>query len=241
MTRYGNRRIPGLREAVLVAIPTIIEAQTTDGGWYYSYDTKGDNDGRGDTSVAGWQIQALNAARYTRLPFPELDACWDKAISYIQKSQVASGAFGYRRETGARPSMTGIGALSLIIAKKDKGGEVRNAVRYLSENFTADLASGKDGETKTNIYGAYYVNQVLFMRGGSAWKKWNAVLNPEVLKLQRPDGSFNQEVGGDDGAAKSAAAGADAEIYRTALCTLMLEVYYRYLPATDQRQGAGDE
>ena len=30
-------------------------------------------------------------------------------------------------------------------------------------------------------------------------------------------------------------AGPDAEIYRTALCTLMLEVYYRYLPATDTK------
>jgi len=40
---------------------------------------------------------------------------------------------------------------------------------------------------------------------------------------------------GDDNAATSAAAGPDATIYRTCMCTLMLEVYYRYL-----KVGSGD-
>jgi hypothetical protein len=50
----------------------------------------------------------------------------------------------------------------------------------------------------------------------------------QVLKNQKADGTYNPE-SSEHRHATSAAAGGDAEIYRAALCTLMLEVYYRYL------------
>ena len=51
-----------------------------------------------------------------------------------------------------------------------------------------------------------------------------------VLNSQKEDGSW----GGNGGHGDLAG---DAPIYVTSLCTLMMEVYYRYLPATDNKKG----
>ena len=50
-----------------------------------------------------------------------------------------------------------------------------------------------------------------------------------MIDSQEKDGSWPIAAG------HLGATGADAKIYHTCLCTLMLEVYYRYLPATDLR------
>ena len=48
-------------------------------------------------------------------------------------------------------------------------------------------------------------------------------MRDEVLKNQKPDGTWNGGAGHGAG-----------QFYHTALCTLMLEVYYRFLPGTGQ-------
>jgi hypothetical protein len=71
-------------------------------------------------------------------------------------------------------------------------------------------------------------------RGGQEWKDYNALMRDEVLKNQNPDGTWKSPDG------KLRAVGeehfqGDAPqhaFYRSALCTLMLEVYYRFLPGT---------
>jgi hypothetical protein len=60
-------------------------------------------------------------------------------------------------------------------------------------------------------------------RGGEEWKHYNGLMRDEVLKNQKPDGTWHGGAGHGAGA-----------FYHTALCTLMLEVYYRFLPGTGQ-------
>ena len=82
-----------------------------------------------------------------------------------------------------------------------------------------------------NCYTWYYNSQAAFQRGGSVWREYNRSYQQVVLSTQAEDGSWT--TGGHTGEL-----GADVPIYGTALCVLMLEVYYRYLPATDnKRQG----
>ena len=50
-------------------------------------------------------------------------------------------------------------------------------------------------------------------------------MEPMLLKAQKEDGTWPAEGSG----LTSKRAGSDAEVYRTTLCTLMLEVYYRYV------------
>ena len=56
-----------------------------------------------------------------------------------------------------------------------------------------------------------------------------------IENLQNKDGSWQNENAGSS-VASTAPAGADRAIYRTALCTLMLEVYYRYLQVGDRNE-----
>lgn len=58
MTRYGTKRIPNLREAVLGSIDVIVKGQDSEGGWNYGYGAP--SGGGPDMSVSGWQIQAMN-------------------------------------------------------------------------------------------------------------------------------------------------------------------------------------
>jgi hypothetical protein len=55
---------------------------------------------------------------------------------------------------------------------------------------------------------------------------------PQILSAQNPDGSFKR------GRANWPAGDAADEIYRQTLCTLQLEVYYRYLKVADREDGS---
>ena len=76
-----------------------------------------------------------------------------------------------------------------------------------------------------NLYSWYYDTQALYNYGGAYWKAWNRKMEPLLLNAQSDDGSWPSEGSG----LTKKRSGGDAEIYRTALCTLMLEVYYRYV------------
>jgi len=236
MTRYGTKRIPNLREAVLGSIDVIVKGQDSEGGWNYGYGSP--SGGGSDMSVSGWQIQAMNAAAHTGMEFPGMDEAMKKAMAYVQNSQAANGAFGYRGKNGARYGMTGVAGLALIIGGLDRGQELRRGVDFLREEWGRRRMPFEYDSPEAELYGAYYVNQVAFMRGGRMWRDWNKALQAELLPNQESDGRYKEE-GGHMSAHGSGGAGGDADIYRTALCTLMLEVYYRYLPATEKIGGGG--
>jgi hypothetical protein len=64
--------------------------------------------------------------------------------------------------------------------------------------------------------------------GGKEWETYNAMFRDQLLANQDEDGSFKKPGGGKKPRAV-AANFMDDKVYRTALCTLMLEVYYRFL------------
>jgi hypothetical protein len=125
--------------------------------------------------------------------------------------------------------MTGIGVLGLQTLGASSG-KVGKGVRFLSDQIEKDPL---DYKRNANLYCWYYNAQALFQKGGKEWDKWNEQFRDQILNNQNPDGSWAQE-SGDFSAATSGAAGPDAPIYRTCLCCLMLEVYYRYLKVGDR-------
>ena len=64
-------------------------------------------------------------------------------------------------------------------------------------------------------------------KGGKHWREYNKTYQEVVADAQEKDGSWPAVTGHAGGMGA-----AEGKIYSTALCTLMLEVYYRYLPAT---------
>ena len=65
------------------------------------------------------------------------------------------------------------------------------------------------------------------VNGGKAWKDYNELFRDELLENQNEDGSWPAPDG--DKYTKGT-------VMRTAFCTLMLEVYYRFLPGTGQNK-----
>ena len=211
-----------VKELFKQAIGYIVQGQGPGGGWMYSYDKTAD-----DLSVSGWQIQALKAAHLSKLDIYGVDQALDKAMAYIERVKGPKGGYGYRGPED-RYSLTGVGILCELFWKGDirilrKGmdwmldeTEKNKPVKYKSEH--ADL------------YAWYYHTQACLMFGGVAWKKWNRWFQDEICDVQNTDGSWPAP--GGKGVGIQSAESKSGQVYRTTLCILMLEVFYRYMPTT---------
>jgi hypothetical protein len=76
----------------------------------------------------------------------------------------------------------------------------------------------------------YYGALAAFQRGGGTWKVWNDKLRPLLLTHQEKRGCL---AGSWAAVGQTGAKG--GRIVTTALCTLSLEVYYRYPRVTSAR------
>ena len=211
-------------ELVKQAVGYIVQGQAPDGGWQYGY-TKGPNS---DTSVSGWQIQALKAAHLTGAGIPGVDESLDRAMLNLKRVQSEDGSFGYREPPG-RYSLTGVGVLCTYFWKQEKDKGVRDGIEYMIR-MTDDKYPVKYKGPEADLYAWYYNTQACLMFGGSAWSKWNRWFQDEIADAQSPDGSWpplNSKAPGADLQKKPDGAG---PYYRTTLCILMLEVFYRYMP-----------
>jgi hypothetical protein len=219
LNKNARTKVKPISGALRNAVPIIIEGQTKGGGWLYAY---GQN-GTGDLSISGWNIQALKAAELTRLKFSGFDRCMKNALAYLKAAGNADGLYRYRISDGqaGRLSLTGVGVLC--------GRMLGETMANEDKSLDAILAYQPKQFRSADLYALYYHSQACFQKGGKTWKKYNDAQQQLVIDSQEKDGSWPVAAG------HIGAAQADAKIYHTCLCTLMLEVYYRYLPATDTR------
>ena len=222
---YTMTKDERVAELVKQAITHIVEGQAPDGGWQYRF-TKGPNS---DTSVSGWQIQALKAAHLTGLGIPGVDEALDKAMLNLKRVQAEDGSFGYRR-AGDRPySLTGVGVLCTYFWKQAKDKSVKDGIEQILRQSEDKHPVKYKGEA-ADLYAWYYNTQACLMFGGSAWSKWNRMFQDEIADAQSPDGSWPKT--GGKGGHKENDGTIMGQTYRTTLCILMLEVFYRYMPVT---------
>lgn len=233
-----------LRKPLEDSVRFIINAQNPKtGGWRY-----GPGDPTSDTSVFGWQIQALKAADAAGIKFPR--KVLDDAKRWLDaaKSGKDGGLYGYTGPA-AHPAMTAEGLLAkLLIDGNTEGKDVEEGAGFLSQNLpkweepppptgrsTQRGARPVDLHTSTfNIYYWYYATQSLFNIGGDPSAKWNAAMY-DILKAQQcKDGCSSGSWDPDDIWGTQYKLG---RMYMTAMSTLCLEVYYRYLPVYLQNKG----
>jgi len=207
------------------AVGYIVDGQSPDGGWVYGYKKDGD----GDTSVSGWQIQALKAAHLTGLNIPGVDQALDKSMLNLKRVVGPHGGFGYHGPED-RYGLTGVGVLCTYFWKQEKDESVRNGIEFILAQTDNEYPIQYQGE-KANLYAWYYNTQACLMVGGAAWQKWNRLFQTEIVKAQSPDGSWPAMRGKSPGDLQTDLTGS-GPFYRTNLCILMLEVYYRYMPTT---------
>lgn len=226
---FALTKIMALKDAMEKGIALIVDGQQPQGGFDYGYAKKD----RWDLSVAGWQFQAMKAARMAGASNEKLEPAIKLGVEYLRKQAFAPGpgGFGYSGKPGtpgtaASPSMTGAGTLCLQLLGYPSVPEVRSGLEYLKDltcTWTGedpkDKADAKDkkGGAKNPVYTWYYVTQAKFQKGGKDWDAWNTQFSRTLITSQEKDGHWEN---GDHG----------GPVYTTALCCLMLEVYYRYLP-----------
>ena len=220
--------VPNLREVTQQAGQYIIDNQHSSGGWDYSYSE--DSTRGGDLSVSAWHVQALKACKHTGLDFRNMRKCVSKATEYVIARQDSGGGFGYSGTGSAGGTgyhtLTGAGMLCLQMWDKGSHSGVRNGARYIQANSKFDYNT-----EFCDLYGHYYESQAMMNRGGVQWKFYNQLFRDQVLDNQADDGSWKTCGGGQKPRAVAASYVGNTH-YRSCLCILMLEVYYRFLPGT---------
>lgn len=218
---YTMTKDERLAPVVKQAVEYILKGQGADGGWTYAYSKKIPS----DTSVSGWQIQALKAAKLTGLPIDGIPAALDNSMKNLDRVfNPKNGSFGYNNPGDRTYSLTGVGVLCKVFWQGRDDPKVRAGIKDIMAGPPVDYTG-----PKANLYAWYYNTQACFMAGGVAWEKWNRMFQDDIVKHQLPDGSWQPTKSNETGGL-GPADNLEGQLYRTCLCTLMLEVYYRYLP-----------
>jgi hypothetical protein len=235
LARLGSKELPGMKDAFVKGVKLIIDNQNGRGSWSYGGIDAGkpyayNKDSKGeDLSLAGWQFQALKAAKNSGLKIDGLHSAMDKMVDYILVKQTKDGGFGGANRDGHynQWSLTGVGTLALQTASKGKTKAIKDSIEFLHKFLEAEPL---DWNKNCNPYCWYYYTQAFFQAGGEDWKFYNQQFLPQILAAQSPDGSFKK------GRANWPGGDAPDPVYRQCLCTLMLEVYYRYLKVADREE-----
>ncbi len=211
---YGMTRDAALEDSVRRAAEFIWGARNRRGaGWRYEPGQFG------DTSVLGWQIMALRSAQRAGVDVP--DAAFETAQRWLDMvtSRSRPGLYAYQPGRAATVSMTAEGMFVLqLTGVSTTDARMDRAAALLMRNRP-------DWDGGANTYYWYYATLALFQRQGGDWPKWNRRLVRELLSHQETEGAVAGSWSPEGEWAPAA-----GRVYQTALCTLMLEVYYRYLP-----------
>ncbi len=235
---YAMTKIPFMQTAMENAIAIIVDGQQANGGFGYGYEPK-----RWDMSVAGWQMQALKAARVAGSTNPKLLDAIKKSIHFCRTTADAKGGYGYANNeggnaSGAKDNMTGVGIVALQLLGAGRDGSVQDAMDTVKTKRLEAYTEIKTNPAKWDeiggkyLYGFYYDTQAVFNsqdtgEGKNLWKQWRAVFESVLIRAQNPEGYW-QCTGH-----RYLGEKLDGRIFATCLSALQLEVYYRYLPTFD--------
>lgn len=209
-----------LKEPLEKAVKVILDGQQPNGGYDYNY--KGPP--RNDSSVGGWQIQALKAASIAGINDPRLPELLQKAMDgMLVNSQEREGkrGIGYT-SPGFRDTISAAGTLCMHFVGRGESKESKQLMNYLAP-YVPDWDNTKLGGHGGAIYLMYYVAQAKFHAdpGGNLFKEFNRHMVNEYAKNQNADGSWTDPTEGGQGR---------GPVMNTAMAALTLMVYYRHLP-----------
>ncbi|MEN8151209.1 MAG: hypothetical protein ABFS86_15445 [Planctomycetota bacterium] len=227
---YGETGAPHLGQSAQLGVDFIRKAQNPYLAWRYGVRPQ-DN----DTSVTGWMVSALFAAKRSGLRVSQ--ETFDGARAWIEKAtNPETGRVGYTaRDTGpARPegmldrwppdksaALTAIGILTRVHCGEDPRKSAiigKSAERCLKRLPVWDMSEGT-----IDHYYWYFGTRAMYEVGGRSWKKWQKAIVAAVIDHQRMDPVSYK--GSWDPAGPWGASG--GRVYSTALCTLLLETPVR--------------
>ncbi|MCH8253091.1 MAG: hypothetical protein IID36_11625, partial [Planctomycetes bacterium] len=245
---YGITHDPSLALPLSAAVTHLVRAQQSGGGWDYKSDLA---TGRNDMSITGWAVMALKSAATAGVRVPDLTLLGvidfvtnaTDVDGYVYYANVGTGtvvdnaANTLTRRYG--PATTAIGAVvrQALGWRADATVLKRQTALMLGEPPDVDRLRGGDPSGLHSEYYWFYGTLAVFNQGGDAWSTWNHRLRSALLSTQdRPVDargkrrhSFGSWPAFGRGWGKWGRTG--SRIYSTALAVMMLESYYRYVPA----------
>jgi len=256
---YGMTKVPMVKQAAVKALDVVVKGQNPSGSFNYNLVPGGSD--RDDISYAGWCVQALKAAHIAGLAkdVPGLEDAKKKAVGGIRVhfrriaiDGMERGVFTYT-PNGGYSGLTGVGVLCLQFLGEAKAPEVKMGFLGM-ERFPFNWQEPPPGSV---VYYWYYNTQAYFQEGGTAWDQWNEQFSRPLATAQnvisKEESGYvdhkgvPHETGFWVSPAPKEHTGGNGQVMDTLLCTLMLEVYYRYLPTFQQvpaeeiQQELGDE
>lgn len=210
---YALTGDPELKGTAQLALNFIIFAQNPEtGGWRYEPRESG------DTSVTGWQMLALHSALKAGLNVVGLRGARKWFESVTEKAYYRVGYTSPHDDATRVPRLTAVGMVGRqIIGSPRNDPCLREGAFWLRKN----LPDAK----KVDMYYWYYATLAMFQMGGDDWKAWNKAMKEVLLEMQCM-GKEECRYGSWD--PKPPYGGSGGRIYSTALCSLMLEIYYRF-------------
>ena len=209
----------GYRAAAIKAAEFIISAQDPEtGGWRY---TPGQ---AGDTSVLGWQVMALYTISHLGVKIP--DDTRKNALRWLDyvSSRTPNKALAGYVNNDPSPAMSAEAAFARILL----GQQLSEAQQKELSDYLLSFPPGQKKDNvwrRDNFYLWYYTALALMQFQNEAWRTWNVQMSDYLVKIQCKEGELQGSW-----EPNTLYSGMGGRIYSTALATLTLEVYYRYLP-----------
>jgi hypothetical protein len=210
-----------LRAALARAVAfTIGRQDPKSGGWRYRELQEG------DVSMFGWQMMSLKSAEIAGVFVPsKVRQRMDDFLNSVRQGK-DGGLFGYRRNVVSdgkdsepvSPTMTAEALFcQQMLGYPQESASNQESVAYLMRN-TPRLSD-------LNYYYWYYGTLAMYQHGGRAWQDWNSTVREVLISEQVTSGK-----NAGSWAPKDQWGRYGGRLYSTALATLTLEVYYRFLP-----------
>ncbi len=167
----GRAHNPKAAAKAKLAVEFILRAQGRNGSWGYT----GTQPSEGDTSIVGWQIEAIHAAERAGINVRNRDKAYQKASAFLESVSSDSGSkYGYRAK-GGTPTLSAVGLLSRYYMKEmsPRHPAFARGVDYLKQVQPPQ-------KNNFDMYYYYYATQVMFRRGGDDWHRF---WNPKMRRL----------------------------------------------------------
>ncbi len=244
---YFAKQPPPLKKSLKKAVSVILNAQVPYAAWRYSLVPNGEC----DSSITGWMVFALKTAEDNKIPIDK--AAFEGAKEWFRTMEDPNtGRIGYAWGEGgggpgslpSRPaylmdkfpadkseSLTAVGLLCRIfMTDTDKVKRWEDHPNYEMMKKNADLIAAKlprwDSDGSIDMYYWYYGTFAMNQWGGQHWKKWEKAISEALIPNQRREDKEDNFFGSWDPVGAWGEEG--GRVYSTAICALILEVYYRY-------------
>ncbi len=221
-----------LKDILTRAVKYIGNAQSTQGGWFYTSAKDGHDQDEGSVTIT--QMQALRACKNAGIPVPK--EVVKKGQDYLKKSTTARGGVVYSLGRGGfgaavggeRPALTAAAIACLFSAGEYKNELVKKWFHY------CQTAIPITGFAQHDEYTHFYYAQSVYILGDDGWERffgstppdqrvtWSAYrkhLFDRLLQSQNADGSWSGGGGFSVG-----------PVYSTAIFTIIMQLDKGTLP-----------